>query len=341
MFFIKNLSQNNTEHETVLQDQLLATHYLITLTHTTLERLGLFDVLRKKTEPAAIDELSKIIKVRTDILEACINFLWSTTNYLEKNGQKIILKNNPPKWFWIATYKPVFDNLESLLKGTKKYGNDVVRDGYYLQKMSITINNPVENYIVQQLQEIKEKSILVDLGCGPGTLLSRVSAANPLIEGLGIDVDPIITDIAQKNVMRSRRPIKIITADVTKIHFWKKHIPSNVNLIFSANSILHELLRDGEERFISFLKTLKGAFPGSRFFVTEINALSPQEIKNMRSNDYKFFMAMFMFTHPLTEQGLPRSKKEWLSFFKKSQWSVMRTEQPKNNDARIIYDCLL
>src|SRR3989338_8683810 len=112
MFFLKKNPQKNKEASSASQYQLAQTHYLIVLVHTTLERLGLFDVLQKKGGGITIDELSKIIKVRVDLLESCINFLWSTTEYLEKTDRRISLKNDAPKWFWTATYKPVFDNLE-------------------------------------------------------------------------------------------------------------------------------------------------------------------------------------------------------------------------------------
>ena len=138
-----------------------------------LERIGFFNECARQ-DSVSIQEFSKSWNISKHLLETCIEFLWSTTDILEKDGDIVRLKNqNFPKALWVlAAYKPVFDNLAEILKEEKKYGRDVFRNGYYLQKASVLFSGVAVRLALLALENEKSGQ-LIDFGCG---------AANSLID---------------------------------------------------------------------------------------------------------------------------------------------------------------
>ncbi|MDP3725707.1 MAG: methyltransferase domain-containing protein [bacterium] len=291
----------------------------------------------------SITDLAKLFSFREDILEACFDFLWLTTDFFEKKGKYLTLKNPNqfPKWLVMSAYKSVFDNLGGLLSGEKIYGRDMIRDGHQLQKASYFFSRDAIQNIAVKLQSIDEESTFVDLGCGSANSLISFVIANPKINGVGIDIDSNVVNAAKQNVIHAHcdNRVKIFQADLTDIQHWRAHIPAHKKIFFLASAVLHEFLRDGEQKFASLLKEFKDVFPCSRFFVIEYDALRPEEIKNEPDEERKLFAAMYMLLHPLSNQGSPCSQREWMRLFQKSGWFVKNVR--KLSGDVVLYDCLL
>ena len=103
----------------------------------------------------------------------------------------------------------------------KLYKN--IESGYYHKAYSG--GNPVQRYwhterfkkIIHQVNP--KKKILLDLGCGPGTLLSQIPQTYTKV--IGIDFDEKQIDFAKKEFKNYKR-ITWIAGDVNKIHFKEK-----------------------------------------------------------------------------------------------------------------------
>lgn len=344
MFSFKN--KKGERDKSISWYRLTTTHYIIVQLYLTLERVGIFDILRKKQGPISVEELSRALNVQKNLLEPCIDFLWATTDMFEKTDAGITLKDASqfPRGFVMAIYKPIFDNLEDLLRGTKIYGKNVVQDSYHLQKVSDMFTKVATDYVLEQLSKTNTIHTVVDLGCGSGEFLIRASAQNSLAQGIGIDIDQVVVDAARKNVENadvSESEIAIIKADISHISAWKQHIHAGAHdIVFLGSTILHEFLRDGEQSLVTLLRMFKKEFLGSRFFVVEHDApRSFEEIKKEKNTETKLFAAMHMLIHPLTDQGTPRPQSDWLSFFEKSGWSV--TDSARMSNGLVVYDCRL
>lgn len=320
-----------------------ATDHLIITIWASLERIGVFDEFRKRKSAITIKELARTLNAEERLLEPCIYFLWATTSLLNKRRNSFSLKNpnSFPKGFVLAAYKPIFDNLESLLLGTKKYGKDVERDGYQLQKASDIFSKPAIDRILEKIKHIDVDHVLVDLGCGSAEFLIRACKQNLHARGIGIDVSDEITISAQKNVRQDSmvHRIKVIQDDVFSSSTWKNHIPSDAPCIFIGSTILHEFLYKGRKIFVEFLKHFKEMFPGSRFFVVEYDALGFEKIKKKLHTEQALFSAMYLLWHPLTNQGLPQPQNKWRAIFSDADWTIRDAERTEND--LIIYDCQL
>ena len=322
--------------------QQLLIHYLIMQVCIAFEKNGLFDVLRKTKKPVSISDLSKTLRVQEDLLRVCIDFLWSVTDILEKTERGIMLKNpgSFPDGFIVAAYKSVFDNIGDLLSGAKKYGREVNRDGYELQKASDMLSKETNKRVLLILGKIKNDFTLVDLGCGSAQLLIRHCSTHKNNFGVGVDADKAVVVAAQKNAADAgcKKNIQIVNADLKDIEKWSGYIPKDKPVVFFASTVLHELLYTGEQGLVSALREIKKKFPGARLLTAEFDALSFEDIKRENNLERKFFAAAYMFWHPLTHQGFPRPQSEWQNIFKKSGWAVNDIERTNKNV--VIYDCL-
>ncbi|MDO8676413.1 MAG: hypothetical protein Q7K16_02050 [Candidatus Azambacteria bacterium] len=313
--------------------------YFFTQVCLALEEIGFFNECFCR-DSVSINEFAKTRDVSLLFLKTCVDFLWSTTDILESDGDIVRLKNkNFPKSLWgLLAYKPVFDNLAEMLKKEKKYGRDVFRDGYYLQKASVLLSGDAVHLALAALK--KEKSgQLVDFGCGAAHSLIDYCRHDSSRTSLGIDTNSDIARAARKNVEEAglRDRVVIVESDALDFSKWQPFIREEQPQYFLASTMLHEFLRDGEEFVINFLAKIKSDFPDSQFFIIEFDALPFEKIKTEADMERKLFAAMYELWHPLTNQGMPQPREVWEKIIKKSGWKIKNISRANMNV--LIYHC--
>lgn len=287
-----------------------------------------------------IQEFAKTWNISGHLLETCVDFLWSTTDILEKDGNIVRLKNkNFPKALWVlGAYKPVFDNLAEILKKEKQYGRDVSRDGYCLQKASVLFSSDAIRLVLTALEN-ERSGQLVDFGCGAAHSLIDYCRGNSARTSLGIDIDPDIALEAKKNIDETslKDRIVIVNSDALNFEKWESFINKGQSQYFLSSTMLHEFLRDGEKFVINFLAEIKSGFPDSQFFIIEFDALPFEKIKTETNAERKLFAAMYELWHPLTNQGMPQPREVWERIITKSGWKIKNIVQANMN--LLIYHC--
>jgi len=104
-----------------------------------------------------------------------------------------------------------------------------------------------KRYIPHRTQRFKLIALLVaqtqgntprvlDLGCGPGSLMEHILKETPDAEVFGIDFDPILLDLAEKRFNNSSEQIKLIRANITK-ESWLKYVPQSIEAAISATAL--------------------------------------------------------------------------------------------------------
>jgi len=304
-----------------------------------LEKIGFFEEYTHQNS-INMQKFSKTRNISERLLETCVEFLWSTTDLLEKDGNIVRLKNkNFPKALWVlAAYKPVFDNLTEILKEEKQYGRDVSRDGYYLQKASVLFSEDAVRLALSALENEKSGQ-LIDFGCGGAHSLINYCQKEDVRTSLGIDIDSDIARAARKNTEEAGLSdrIVIIESDALNFEKWQPFIQEGQPNYFLASTMLHEFLRDGEEFVVDFLAKIKTEFPNSQFFIIEFDALPFEKIKTETDMERKLFAAMYELWHPLTNQGMPQPREIWEKIIKKSGWKIRNIHQANMN--LLIYHC--
>lgn len=313
-------------------------NYFLSHVCLALEEVGFFEYLRLGQK--SIPETARDLKIREDFLKLTVEYLYSVTNFLGKNGDNYYLKdqNFYKNLYLLLAYDPVFANLSELLKEEKKYSIDLVRNGYYLQKASDLFSGEALKTVLSILDNESDGQ-LVDFGCGSaGALIKYCHKLSR--RGIGIDVDSDVIRAAKNNISKAGLgdKISLVEADVLRIENWKRYVSVNNNY-FIASTILHEFLRNGENYVIEFLKALKLNFPGSRFFIIEFDAIPFGKMREVENVERRFFAAMYQFWHPLTNQGMPQPREVWERMVGTSGCKLKNVIRVKND--LLIYDCTL
>ena len=309
-----------------------------------LEEIGLFRELGDDPRAVkSIKELAETLRVDEYLLRASIEFLSTVTNLFEKDGDYVDLHD--PKgyrdatWtFWLMrAYKPVLDATAELLRGTKTYGRDVKRDGYWLQKWSDTMTREAVLAALRLIPKDKEAT-LVDLGCGSADSLIAFCAGNTSRLGIGIDVDPLIAKLARQHVTDTglEERIRIIHADILDLPQWQTHIRKTGEVVFLASGVLHELLRSGDGSAIRFLGDLKTSFPESHFIMVESNAPSLEELRTMTDAPRKLGSSAYRLLHSLSDQGMPQPEKRWREILQAAGWTIARVVPLDRKKSRLL-----
>lgn len=338
MFHLSNKNVGNGDKPG--QHRILAAHYLTVQIAAALERVGFFNLLRERGS-CTIGELAAMLNVEERLLAPCIEFLWSVTDWVERDGDAIKLRTDETRGLrWIINaYKDVFDNLAALLSRDKVYGRDVERNGHFLQKASDAFSADAVRRALGSLADERE-SVLVDFGCGSGKTLVRYCAGGRGRNAVGIEINPGIVREARQYITASGlgEKIAVIEGDARGIEQWHASIPAARKVIFFASTVLHEFLIRGESSLVGFLRAIGDVFPYSRCIIIEFDGLTPEEIRAEPDPDRKLLAALYEFWHPFTNQGLPQPRAQWERLIAAANWRIATITQAENN--LLIYDCL-
>ncbi len=312
--------------------------YLIIQICLGLERVGFLDYLKKG--PATIADISKDLHIQQNFIAVLLDYLLAIDGPIEKNGDTFALKGgNPQKLLWaILAYREVFNDFGALLLGEKKYGQEVKRDGYYLQLASGAFSFDANRIVLEKIKEVGN-SVFIDFGCGSAETIIKFCSVRGDHFGVGIDNNEAVVLEARKRIQQSGigERIALCNADVQNIDFWQKHVPTQKRSIFLASTMLHEFLRFGDTFLIDFLKELKKRFNSSRLFVAEYDGLSFEEIKNEKDERRKLQAALYELWHPFTEQGMPQPRERWESLLDAAGWKI--SEVISSENYILVYDC--
>jgi ubiquinone/menaquinone biosynthesis C-methylase UbiE len=84
----------------------------------------------------------------------------------------------------------------------------------WVQKVSL---GPTREYVLSEIKEIAiGRNTLLDLGCGPGELLSEIGGEFPQLELTGVDYSPRMLEISQQRNVKARH-ILLDAADLDQL----------------------------------------------------------------------------------------------------------------------------
>lgn len=298
-----------------------------------LEKIGLWDFL-EKNGPQTIENIAKELKVRPDLLQMCLYYLWTLTDIVEHNDGAFSLKHksfSTPFWMKCA-YKDVFDNLAPLMRGELEYGKDVSRNLYYLERASELATKATRDLIIQELEK-NPPNTLIDLGFESPSLLKEAVGRGGAARVIGINNDKAFTERMVRRVKEAdlKSKINIIQEDFMNVRGWQDKIPEKRNAALVMNVVLHDYLHGGEKAVSTFLEDLKNLFPESRLFIAEIDAPSFEAIKNSEEILWKLNIASFFLLHPFANHGLPQSRRTWEKIIQNSRWHIQKVQKAENN----------
>jgi cyclopropane fatty-acyl-phospholipid synthase-like methyltransferase len=222
---------------------------------------------------------------------------------------------------WIAGgFGEPFRRFGELLRGTAKYGSDIVRDGRIVAVSSHTLGKEdLQPYVMSLLQEIPFDRV-ADLGCGSARFLINLCRERGT-GGVGVDIDQDACKEAETELAAAdlADKVTIIEADASDA----SAIPelASVQLVVSF-FFLHEVLGKGYDALINFLRDLSAMLPaGAHVLAAE---LAPQA--DDRANE-QVYAPEFSLIHALMGQDL-LGEEGWSEAFAKGGFVVRRIIEP-------------
>jgi cyclopropane fatty-acyl-phospholipid synthase-like methyltransferase len=281
-----------------------------------LLNVGFLDELLKSGSAGA-GEFARLHNLDETILRGLCEALLSVGMF-DRNGDNFFLTSKGKLIMekfrgWIELsygYEEIFHYLEPLLRKEMIYGKDIYRRSDFVAKGSGEMENhfyfPLANEIIVE----KGFKNVLDLGCGDGTFLRRLCQLNDQVKCFGIDLAPAAVEdgkrLAAKEGLQDR--VSLFAADISGI----TELSGPLKSVDAATTffVLHELMYDGEERVVRFLKDFRRIFPGVPLIVFEPIRPTPEEARARPGVGIFYFLF-----HDMSHQKTA-NREQWMKVFR-------------------------
>lgn len=294
--------------------QTIAPFYT-TRTLQTLLNVRFFDVLERDGS-VNVARFAAAHDLDEEILQALVDSMYSLSivdrrgsDYvLDKKGRLII--DVARGWLdGVYGYEGLYHDLEPMLRKERVYGRDITRRERFVAKGRGHIENWVFMPIaIEALTQAHRRRVL-DLGCGDGTFIRNLCAANPSVTALGIDMSAeAIADatlFAQAAGMENRIALEVV--DITEL----ERTTVDVSGVDAATAffVLHEVLYRGRDVLVDALRGFRTRFPGVPLMAFEIDRATPELMRRRPGMSIQYNLQ-----HTLSHQTLV-DRAAWRAIF--------------------------
>jgi len=211
----------------------------------------------------------------------------------------------------IGAYGPVWRALEPLLRGTARYGVDVVRDGRFAEDAVYKIGPRFVPAIAAAVRASGRGSV-VELGVNSG-LLERLAVALPGVELIGVDRSAQALDRAARGVERAAGRARWIRADLFGAGDWTSELAAAASpAVFSLH--FHELLAQVDDAVPQLVGALRRGASGARILVLEQPRL-PASARAELGETLWLYAQSNVLIHHLIGNGRILSLEAWQELF--------------------------
>jgi ubiquinone/menaquinone biosynthesis C-methylase UbiE len=207
-------------------------------------------------------------------------------------------------------YEDVHHHLEGLLRGTLRYGSDVVRKDEEMVRGSGAGGRLLTFPLVTDLIRKKGFARVLDLACGDAAFLIDLCEHNPRVRGYGVDISAEAVAYAQRRVDEAGLSdrVDLFAEDMFEI----QRVADRLGPIDAVSSFygFQELLYQGREVVLRLLDRYRAALPDASFLVCEIPKFSAEELRRRPRG-----MLEYQLYHALTHQRLA-TRHEWMDLWR-------------------------
>ena len=299
---------------------LIESHHLLQALYT-LHKLG---IMPKLQSPTTAVDLAREHQLDPTMLEVALDYLAMRSNLIQRiDGayQHTEEYNTLARFYldqYIGAYGPNAANLETILKEPKRAGSFINRQAHAGAWVGLsTPGLELLPGIVNQLQLTN----LLDMGCGPGSLLLDIAKDNPDFKGWGVDINPDMIENAEERAQEadfSNRlnfftgdcgdPTKMVPADL---------VPQIQAL--TGMSLANEFFGEGDSQAIAWLSALQKTFPGRALILVDYYGRLGKQ-----TQPGPHHLLLQDFVQAISGQGVPpASLKEWEHIYETAGCDVL------------------
>lgn len=228
---------------------------------------------------------------------------------------------------FLGAYGPPIESLNETLR-SPTLGRNFVNEAS-LTRAFERLENPGVKGIAGLIREAGFRSLL-DLGCGPGTLLRELASADLSFRGWGVDSSATMCATAVGLVSQDglSRRVRIIRSDVLNLH---AHIAARDRRkidALHARSLLNEFFRSGTREAVLLLKALKRLFEGRQLFVVDYYG----KLDRLRDFPLRYRHTLIHdVAQVVSAQGTPpASLRDWAQLYREAGCDVVHAYEGEN-----------
>ena len=235
------------------------------LTHAVMA-LRNFGVFNHLTQAASAADLATKTGTNASVLSVVLDYVATRTDLLEKDGENYVLGEQftPQARFYldqyIGAYGPNAANLETILKNPQVAGDYVDRDEHAAAWLAY--GEPGQALLPNIIRQLELNHVL-DMGCGPGSLLLDLARGNQDFTGWGVDVNPNMCEAANRRLADEGfgDRVRVLEGNCgDPADMFPADLKNQVQAL-AGMSLANEFFGQGNHQAIDWLTALRTAFP--------------------------------------------------------------------------------
>lgn len=236
--------------------------------------------------------------------------------------------------FYVGGYGKVLEGAGALARQEMRYGEDLVRDGYYValgtEMMSETPHHRSYEVVFDAAQRVLPDRVL-DLGCGSARFLSRLVRCTGASYGLGVDRDAQACALARQNVAATSH-VEIYHGDMHRLLDERPELAGSFDVV-TAMMVIHESFFLGEEPTLGLLGNLRRLLtPEGRLLILD------KHIDILEAGQAPPYFTEYKLVHDLTNQDL-YTLSQWRAMLPKAGLHLADIEVLPPHTGSVLMSC--
>lgn len=233
----------------------------------TLHDLGVLEALKR---PATAGKLASTFKLDSMLLRGVLEYVAARTSLLQRKGERFVAapEYGPQARYLLDLYGFAFAGnaarLPELLHKPRLAPAAVDRVRH---ARAFAHAGPQPGAMPSSILRQLGLNHVLDLGCGPATMLADLAQHDPAFVGWGLESNPAMCRVARRNV--PRKQVKIVEGDAMRIRrSLPREIASQVRTVV-ASQFMNELFGRGPTLAIRWLRSLRTMLPDRVLLVAD------------------------------------------------------------------------
>jgi SAM-dependent methyltransferase len=225
---------------------------------------------------------------------------------------------------YVGGFGPCFRQLATILRAPK-CASSFVSHSRHAQAFSCPDSHANVKEVVQLLESF-EVDFILDIGCGGCQLLCELALRNPSLNGIGIDANPVIVDVARANIARCElaERLKVFCGNVAEVGKELTAAQRKAVDVIVAVSVANAYFGERSHRSITmFFESLRSLFPNRIMIICDYfgrlgsSITDPQEWQRTLIHD---------LAQVVSGQGVPpKDIQEWTNIYREASCDLIQS----------------